>query len=137
MAGLLTSDDPKARLSANLTLDYALRRHAITTLIAMAPELKSYAEAKGAGLPPNVRAARAGEFASIFVESGYKSVLKALEPANRENLPQGGVDALFLALATNDPIGILFLKGFAEQGDDELKAKAIETLQLVTFVPTT
>lgn len=134
---VIVGPDGAARQSAALTLDHVLRRHTITTLVALGPHLRGYLEAKGAGLPPEVEGERAAEFTSRFVESGYKSVLKALEPKRRGNLPPGGVDALFLALATNEPIGMLFLRAFSEQGDEVLKPKAQETLQLVAFTPTT
>lgn len=137
LAKIITGTDEAALQSATLTLEYVLRPHSITTLIALGPDVKAYIEAMSAGLPPPVEGERAAHFTSTFIETGYKSVLKALEPKNRIKLPPGGIDALFLALATNGPIGQLFLKGFAEQGDDELKAKAIETLQFATFTPTT
>lgn len=130
LARLLTGQDLRAERSAALTLDYVLRRHTITTLIALAPELRRYLDAKAAGFSPESVDQRAAVFTSTFVQSGYKNILKALTPKQRYKLPPGGVDALFLALATNDSVGAIFLRGFADQGDDELKAKAQETLAL-------
>lgn len=132
---LIAGDDEAARRSAILTLEFPLRRHTLTMLVTLMPDLQTYVamKAQGSSTPMPPRVQQVGQFTSAFVARNFRSILKALGPKDRDKLPPRGMDALFLALATEEPIGHLILKGFAEQGDETLKPLAQSTIKVASL----
>lgn len=128
-AGLLTSDDLGARASARLTLDVPLRKHLMAALTTLGPDLKIHLS--GEGTPEQRhRAELAGSYARDFVEGNVTAIRKAIDPKQRMKLPKGGLEALVLALATDDKLGEPFLRGLAQSQDEELKPLAADALRL-------
>ena len=132
MAPLLLSNDSRARHSAELTLQVPLRQHSLATLVALRGELREFLMAQVSGSEPSESAKRTGEFASAFVRSNVGSIHKALQRDKRPYLPEGALEALFLALATEHQIGPLYLGELARHGDTTEKSLAESVLQLAS-----
>ena len=123
LAPLLVGDDAGARHSAALTLAVPLRRHTITVLIALAPELE-VALRQGADGDAPLRAARAATFARDFVKDNAGAIRRALEPSHRAGLPNGAVRALMVTLAACPGLGHAYLDIYAKSEDPLLSAPA-------------
>ena len=133
LAPLILGNDESARHSAGLTLEVSLRKHCLATLAAMRGELRSYLAAKAAGSTATESAQRAGQFSKSFVQNNLVAVRKALSKSKRQYLPEGGLEALFLSLATDDQLGPLYLRELAIHGDNTEKALAQSVMQLAAI----
>ena len=133
LAPLLLGHDEAARHSALLTLGVPLRQFSLAALTSLRPELEAYLRARAAGTQPSFEAEHAGLFAEAFVRKNVGSIHKALDKDKRALLPDGGLGALFLALATEPTIGPIYLGELERHGDEVEKPLAQSVLHLAAI----
>ena len=127
LAEVAISGDEGARASATMTLDLNLRKFTIPALLVMRADLEEHLRERARGVTDSAEPTRsrlAGEFARAFIARNWRSVLKAMAPKNRGNLPAGGLEVLTFAMASDPLMGHIILKGFAGHGDEKLKPLA-------------
>jgi hypothetical protein len=133
LAPILLGTDGPAQHSAALTLEVSLRKHTLAAMAAMRTDLREYLEAVGKHAEVNDRERRAGEFAREFIGSNLTAVRKALSKSKRKYLPEGGLEALVLALATDPGTGRLYLEELARHGDQTEKPLAEQVMRLAAI----
>ncbi len=127
---MLLGADEKAKHSADVTLKVVLRKHTLTALTGFIPYLKSGLSKQAAGLALNADEALALAFGEHFVQNNIGSILKALSPKKRDLLPKNGLEALFLALATEKTVGPGYLTELSLKGDAQEKPTAQAVVKL-------
>ena len=133
LAPLLVGADESARRSAELTLNVPLRQFSLTALTVLTADLKDYLLARAETRAAPSEARLAGEFAAEFVGKNVGSIHKALDRDKRALLPAGGLEALFLALATEPTIGPIYLRELALHGDATEKPLAESVIQMAAI----
>jgi len=133
LAPLLVGADAGARHSAELTLNVPLRQFSLTALTVLTADLKDYLVARAETKAAPKEARLAGEFAAEFVGKNVGSIHKALDRDKRALLPAGGLEALFLALATEPTIGPIYLRELALHGDATEKPLAESVIQMAAI----
>jgi len=133
LAKMLVGSSDHARRSAELTLNVPLRQFSLTALTVLTADLKTYLAARAQTQAAPSEAQRAGAFAAEFVGKNVGSIHKALDRDKRDLLPAGGLEALFLALATEPTIGPIYLRELALHGDATQKPLAESVLQLAAI----
>ena len=133
LAPLLVGTDAGARHSAELTLTVPLRQFSLTALTVLTADLKDYLVARAETKAAPSQARLAGEFAADFVGKNVGSIHKALDRDKRALLPAGGLEALFLALATEPTIGPIYLRELALHGDATEKPLAESVIQMAAI----
>ena len=130
---MLLGTDSHAEHSAALTLEVSLRKHTLAAMAAMREDLRNYLVATSQHQVPGDRERRAGAFARNFIGSNLTAVRKALAKNKRKYLPDGGLEALFLALAADPGTGRLYLEELARHGDQTEKPLAEMVMQLAAI----
>lgn len=133
LAPLLVGTDAGARHSAELTLNVPLRQFSLTALTVLTADLKDYLVARAETKAAPSEARLAGEFAADFVGKNVGSIHKALDRDKRALLPVGGLEALFLALATEPTIGPIYLRELALHGDATEQPLAESVIQMAAI----
>ncbi|MBM4250747.1 MAG: hypothetical protein FJ146_02125 [Deltaproteobacteria bacterium] len=134
LAPVLLGTDAKAQHSAALTLQVSLRKHTLAAMAAMRSDLREYLATVAQHGELSERERRAGSFARDFIGSNLTAVRKALSKNKRKYLPEGGLEALFLALAADPGTGRLYLEELARHGDQTEKPLA-ETVMRLAAIP--